>query len=680
MNNKLSARRVKSCKKRYKSGIYDRKKGNKTISSYYFFILIILICIYHIFFVRSTIPPQAGWWHYIGWRINEGDILYRDIYCHVQPFFPWFVAILYKVFGSNFILYIIPGLLIRISETIMIYKILLKVVKPAIAVFASFISIIFTISTLYDIVFDYNTTVLFLTITNAYLFVKFLEYYDIKKKKNLYCILSGAAAGVHFMTKQNTGTIVPFFVFVLLIIITLKKEGKHKLIANIGRFLMGALIVVLPALIYILAVKAFPAYIHCVIFGMSAKGSMINKLSNIMNNMLNLHDILITITVLIFMYLQKYKLLISNKLYYTLDAYFLLVIMICVWERFGYALRGLQEVFNIAPEFLAISLFLTLLYAIYRLFKRRNTNTYITGAIIICIFAMTLFYWSGESALVHRTIFYTLDFYAVKTYLVYIIHYFYFFFWVKDTWKIVKKKEDIGVIYVFNTIIMALYFASLLSSTPDEMFILPSAAYVLSQLLSRDMMLNFGKNVVLIYCSIAFVLICFSQKMFMPYTWHGWSDEAIEKDNLTPSTIPGLKGYLLPENTEAKYELIVNAILENSSEEDVVYQFPTITLFNVLTHRKVPTYMPIHYFDVCSDETAIADAEYLNTHLPKIVLWDELGEERWAAHEQLFRGGERSGQRALQDFYNTTVHEKYSLEVSVENNLGENIEVWILNE
>lgn len=655
---------------------------------FYAFIIVALICIYHMFFIRSTIPAQIGWWQYIGWRLNEGDILYKDIYCHVQPFFPWFVSILYKFWGSNFIFYIIPGLMIRIIETLLVYSILLKITKPAIAAFISFFSIIYTISAMYDIVFDYNTTILFITVLEAYVFAKFYEYYDIRKKHNLYCILSGVIAGIHFLSKQNTGTIVPFAVFVLLIIITLNKDGKSRLIDNIGRFVFGAFIVFLPTVIYILATNAFPDYIHCVIFGMSSKGSMLAKINNIINNMLNVYDIIITMTIIIMIYLRYHISSVSKKIYYIINFYLLFITVWCIQQRFNNAFHGLCEILKMSPEkiyFLILSILIAILIAIKykkicKMIQKKKAGIYIAGIFISLIFTMILFCWFNKPEIFHSTIFYALDFQVTRTYLVYIVHYFFYAFWIINTYQIIKKKNVDIEVYVFITIIVAFNLSAFLGSTPEEFTILPTVAFVLVQLFTRRTIFNSVKNTLLVYCSLVFILICFSQKMFMPYTWHGWSDVAIEKNNLVPSAIVGLKGYLLPDSTEEKYELIVNTILENSSENDTVYQFPNITLFNVLTHRKIPTYMPVHYFDVCSDETAISDAEYLTNNLPKIILWAELGEASWNVHEQLFRGGARSGQRALQDFYNTTVHEKYQLAVSVDNNQGNVIEVWVLNQ
>lgn len=662
--------------------IKKTKARNRIVrkSNFYMILLSALICIYHLFYVRSTIPAQIGWWHYFGWRLNEGDILYKDIYCHVQPFFPWLMGILYKLFGSGFIYYVIPGLLIRIVETLLVYRILLRFAKPEVSAFASFVAIIFTSSAVYDIVFDFNTTVLFLTVLNAYIFVKFYDYYDDEKKKNLYCILSGLIAGIHFLTKQNTGTIVSFSIFVLLIIITVKKDGKGKLVSNIIRFLAGTFIILLPAFVYILMTKSFPDYIHCIIFGMSSKGSMTNKMGNIIHNMINPYDVINVITVLFIMYLRRYKFHVSEKLYFMINAYFFIILGWCLYERFGYVSEGLQKIFKTAPEFYVTTLLLTLLWELMKIIKNRKRGFYVNEIFIIGTFTLVLFYWFGRSEAFHRTIFYSLDFQNMRTYFIYMIHYFFFFFWIKKTWQIIRKKAQMEADYIFNTIIIALYCSCLLSSTPEELFVLPASAYVFVQLFNRKMEFNIAKKTILVYCSIAFVLLCASQKMFRPYEWYGWTDAAVERENLIPSEVDGLQGFLLPASTEEKYELIVNAVMENSTEEDVVYQFPTLTLFNVLTHRKVPTYMPVHYFDVCSDEVAIADAEYLTNNPPKIVIWYELSEISWLAHEQLFRSGQRSGQRALQNFYYTTVHEKYSMEVSVDNNQGGTIEVWVLNE
>lgn len=650
-------------------------------------LLVLAICIYHMFFVRSVIPPQLGWWQYLGWRITEGDLLYKDVYCHVQPFFPWFVSVLYRIFDSNFVFYIIPGLLIRIIETLLVYDILTRITTPVISAFASFVSIIFTISTVYDLVFDYNTTILFLVVVEAYLLVKFYECYDTIPKRHIYCILSGLVAAIHFFTKQNTGTIVPFIVFVLIVLLSIKKERKEKIYINILLFFVSALVIVIPMCIYLVASGSFVDYVNCIIFGMSAKGSMLTKIQNVFHNMLNEYDIIITITIFLALYLKKYITSISQTINNIMSGYLLLVLLFCIKQRFGYAIQGLYEAIRMSPKKIIFAIMILILITIFSLvgkklidfiLKKKNGYYYL-GIFAITIFSIVLFYWYNQETELHKTLFVSLDLVNIMNYAVYIVHYLFLMFWLKDTYRLIKKKDIQWEIYLFNTVVLALYLSHLLSATHDELFILPSSAFLLVILLN-----NFAssplKSVLCVSSSFLFILLCFSQKMYIPYTWHGWGCESINDSNLVSTDIDGLKGFLLPEVTEEKYQAIINAILDNSDENDDVYQFPNITLFNVLTHRKIPTYMPIHYFDVCSDERAMEDAKYLQENLPKIIIWDEMGEDAWNLHESIYRGGEQSGQRKIQEFYYTTVQTKYDLITSVDNNRYGVIEVWALKE
>lgn len=653
--------------------------------------LTVLICVYHGFYIRSVIPPEVGWWHYFGWRLNEGDLLYKDVYCHVQPFFPWFVAILYKFFGSHFIYYIIPGLLIRIIETLLVYTILLRISRPAIAAFSSFIAIIFTASAVYDNVFDYNTTILFLTIVEGYLFIRFYESYEVHRKRFVFCILSGIFAAIHFMSKQNTGTIVPFCIFILIAIVALKKGGKKDCFKNLGVFCASALCIIIPPIIYITATGSMASYINCVVFGMSAKGSMVTKFNNVLYNMLNIYDILIAVSISIIIYLGKCKQLVSlkSKYYFTRISLVLtaIILVFSIKQRFGFLFYSLYEEIVISPKRIGFVIIVGLLFLFsltkgYKILSnalKHVAGEYFIAIIIGIISFILLLYWYKQNIVLHEELYNNLNFASIKIYLVYITYYLLILFWIEDTLSIIRKIAIDNSMYMFNTIILAFFLSNLLSATPEELFILPAGAYVLTRLFNSTTVFNLSKNIVLIITSLVFVLLCFSQRIYIPYTWHGWTESSIESGNLISSNIKGLEGYLLPKATEDKYEKIVNAILDNSSIDDKVYQFPNITLFNVLTHRQAPTYMPVHYFDICSDETAIADAKYLTENPPKIVIWDELGEANWLMHEQIYRGGKKSGQRSIQEFYNTIVREKYSLAVSVDNNQGSAIEVWVLD-
>ena len=87
-------------------------------------------------------------------------------------------------------------------------------------------------------------------------------------------------------------------------------------------------------------------------------------------------------------------------------------------------------------------------------------------------------------------------------------------------------------------------------------------------------------------------------------------------------------------------------------------------------------YVPILYFDVCSDSIANSVADTLAKDEPMLILFHEMEEWRWAVHESVFRNSERCGQRNILNFYNNFVKANYRLLGKFDNNMGENICLW----
>jgi hypothetical protein len=64
---------------------------------------------------------------YIPWRINNGDVLYRDIEYFNGPFSPYFNSLVFRVFGTSLDALTTFNLLIVILATVLIYALLLRV-------------------------------------------------------------------------------------------------------------------------------------------------------------------------------------------------------------------------------------------------------------------------------------------------------------------------------------------------------------------------------------------------------------------------------------------------------------------------------------------------------------------------------------------------------------------------
>ena len=58
-------------------------------------ILIACFTLYSSLYVPHVIMPQQGWWQYYASRVLQGDVLYKDIYLYMPPYYVFFVCIFY---------------------------------------------------------------------------------------------------------------------------------------------------------------------------------------------------------------------------------------------------------------------------------------------------------------------------------------------------------------------------------------------------------------------------------------------------------------------------------------------------------------------------------------------------------------------------------------------------------
>lgn len=276
----------------------------------------------------------------------------------------------------------------------------------------------------------------------------------------------------------------------------------------------------------------------------------------------------------------------------------------------------------------------------------------------------------------------------LKRLILYTMLYCDIFSWIVALYRVFieKKREFIPFILIY-TIFLGFMAVSFVSATLEELYallLLPAFIAAFAETLEVDSQQQGGKNVVagilgtfLVTLSVLICGLSINEKLYIPYEWHSWRTPSLLEQN-NPHigvNVKGLEQFRLPASDAGTYEEIVKLIEENSTEDDVLYQFPNIPLFNVLTNRRT-LYVAIPYFDVCPDSLAMQSSEELKENPPKLVLWANLSEERWMIHEECFRGGFASGQRQIQEFYNSVVTEKYELLGEFDNNEGETLELW----
>ena len=320
------------------------------------------------------------------------------------------------------------------------------------------------------------------------------------------------------------------------------------------------------------------------------------------------------------------------------------------------------------------------LYLIDIQMKKNNVKfalDYILGVLITIFFLLVVFvehYLTQDIAII---LYDGIDFGVLKKNLLYVGIYITIFIWIKILLKcFLGKEEIIKKIFIPFTIFLLYLGTSFLSATLEEIFAILFVPIVIVYCLEFVIKKNIGKCGITIACFMI-CFCCLSQKLYIPYDWHEWRTPSLlsKENNIQKSDIDGLEGYYLSESDKTSYKEIINSIINNSSEDEVLFQFSSIPLFNVLSQRR-SVYAAIPYFDVCPDNLAIRTAEELEEELPKLVLFDEMSEWRWVLHEEVFRSSNVSGQRAILDFYNDYVQKYYRLLGAYDNNVGEVVCLW----
>ena len=637
---------------------------------FYLFLLFVLSCWYYSFFVLSVIPPQTGWWQYYAYCLNNGDLLYKDVYNYLPPYFTWFTRLLYVFFENNFVYYTIFGFFaIRCSAWVILYLILNRISNPCISFISVFFGVCITSTYLMDQVYDYNPAIFTFIIILIYLFIRIIE----KKAINKYLFLSGIIVGCLLMTKQNIGVVLPLVCIVLFWSIFKNDNYKKK----IGVFLFGAITAILPGIIYLIYTDTFYSMIDCILVATGAKVANTNIFWLLYRFSIRIKILVLILSVTLILWIEKEK-KIDNK--NVLHCAYIFIGILFGFITGGYIIPGLKYIPHIGLQNIVV-LILTLFLISYAYITRRITLFKTLCAVFLL--GVSMFAVSYTDNHVAWYVINCMNWRILLHDILYASFYINMIVWVSHSYHYYNyktKMKDV-VYWIIFMIIGSTLLVSGLSTAELEpylgLLIVPFAMNSILQCNFISKNVSYIKNVIVVYFSVIIVFLCLITKMYMPYEWHGWCASSVLRHNPVKliDDIPGLNGYIISYNDYNSYKVMYELIKDNSNDGDKLYQFPNIPLFNVLLQRK-SYYVPIAYFDVCSDEMAIVSANELEKNMPDLFLWADLSKHRWKVHEDIFRGGKLSGQRRIREFYKEIVISEYRCLGVVDNNEGDQIELW----
>ena len=657
----------------------DKKIYTKFEYWFYLILLLGIATLYYCLFERAVIPPQTGWWQYMAWRMTEGDLPYKDFFLYVPPYFAILTDFLYQFFHNNFILYTIIGFLFtRVLTWVLIYNILIKIFKPVTVAFGMIVGICITSSYLADQCYDYNPLILMLTVLSAYI-IQQLSLNNSNKRNYFGCFALGMICGVQLFLKQNVGIVIPIiFVFCILLLGGIYKYKVKQTIINISLLIIGNLTTIIPGIAYLIKNDIWNDFWDCVIKAVGAKTSNSNFISVALENFLNLDALLIAVMIILAIVVVKSNLLENYRCITSLVFVGLLLSFITIFEQ---NIRGFISGLSIRNNIILILAFiisLGILKKFYDILSKNVRYIHLFYLTLWVLFIVTMYIVTNLSTIHAEWLYYGIDFSTLKSGLLYIVLYCVILLWFYMIYQIFYLKQYTYFPFLFPSIIFLLFMGvSFVSARLEELYavlIVPVFICVLIQNIAPKFQI---KNLIVYASCFSICLLCLTEKLFIPYDWHGWSMESIlpSENEVRSINVDGLDGFKIADSDANSYEMIVNSILSNSDENDVLYQFPNLLLFNVLTERK-SIYTPVPYFDVCPDELAVESAEYLEKNSPELVLFSELSQSRWEIHEQYFRNGNLSGQRKIQEFYDNIVKENYRQLGYYENRSGDPLCLW----
>jgi hypothetical protein len=143
------------------------------------------------------------------------------------------------------------------------------------------------------------------------------------------------------------------------------------------------------------------------------------------------------------------------------------------------------------------------------------------------------------------------------------------------------------------------------------------------------------------------LLCCETQfKERVPFGFNGWQEPPVKEATMT-SSLPELRGFLLPENTLDFVDSTIRIIRENSTPADTIFVYPELGFFYGATERRPATFSSSHNFDVAPDSFAKEEAARLLRARPAVLIYAPTSEQFLTANEAYWRNGQPSGQRDL---------------------------------
>lgn len=639
-----------------KEKIISKYKSERVSRIVCWLILLVLLFVYFGVYWNRTIPyTEAGGLIYSE-LISLGKVPYRDFYYYLPPLNLLMDWAIWKMSFQLIILYRVWRWVERLIMGTLMYQILLRVTKPAYACIATFLGSVLGAATVFDLLGDYNQTCDLLVLIAIKILIKYADVFgkdDKAEKRNLF--LLGIVIGFAFLLKQTIFLSISslyFFVLTYFFVINRKRQYLY----NVVTVICGAILPILVPLIYFLYNGALDQFIRQVYLDVDSKGSIFNILLAFPRVILNYRNVIVVLIAIMsfvcLVWIQKQPYTTKNKN----------IVLISIVFNFisVYYLMYYNEIVSFMQiehwnDLIYIAIICIVCVSLY-IFKERFTYHFRYGITISCLIMLILFVFTHEdlaySLYMDTSVFNLIDGLPMLTSLLGVVVYGILLY---------KYREKTEKMIFIHLVILTGALSSVIAEAMTATDRIPNIAmrilipYLSVYILSLKTYGERVKEAVAIVALCGICVICTSQKVASAYSWWGWQEEVISKNSNYSINVNGLEGFRTNENVKNMYEEIVHVLKDNTDTTSVIYGFPHIKIFNILCENyNMNSFIPVPFYDVCSDKYAREDAKLLQRNPPDIVIWCDMP-SCMEVHEAIFRGGDALGQRDIQRWLSEAV-------------------------
>lgn len=607
---------------------------------------------FNLLLINKFFPITEGWFQDYARYILEGQVAYRDFYCPIPPGFLWLSTAFFDFFGYSFINLRFYGVFERLIMITIVYLIIKRVYSNKLAFISVLTASIIYISNIQDVFYSYYQTSVLFALLALYFCIKMVE--NPGRALYKYAIFFGFFSGVSFIIKQNIGALLPITIGICVFILIYRQNPKEVIKAGILSFVTAMLVLICSGL-YLYYNGAFYYFIDQVFGGAVSKGSFTNIFFGFFSRMVSSHSLKRFFAILIwfiaFYYCSKTKSTSNKKstfIHFILSSVCALIPLVFIYQYFslGKFIKKTYSALNLMEFSIMIVLLLSIIFLLSNFLKentqkRKNIFYYL----IMGVGCFLMFSYINNHSFDY------IDYMEVRNQRQFIIYalFYLLLIWICKLFLEIRKKNTVTLRVKLLLVVASWVFMYVhgMSGIVEDHGTLLMFSIVLAEILDVTMPFNTYKNALILFFCIGNILIINVQRCSFPYHWWGVGiSPSLYSANFTYKD-PYLKGILGEKKIVNEMNRMYDLLNSNKKHGDTLYSFPHINYFNVMTGLDSPTFAKVHYFDVCPDKVAVNDAELLIEKLPTFIVWQELSENEWELHENLFRNGNKSGQRHL---------------------------------